>query len=418
MIEKQKEIPLLCEHCQAQLDQLVAQSLIADKDLTILRHPRRALSVTFPLKRESGETQIVHGFRVQYSDALGPTKGGLRIHPAVNLDEVDELAFLMSLKTSLVGLPYGGAKGAIKINPKDLTPQEHEQVVRGFIRQIAHIIGPDYDIPAPDVNTNAETMSLMLDEYEKIVGHTAPATFTGKPFAKGGSLGRETATSKGGFYIIQEMFEGKDPQDITVAIQGFGNVGGHLARLLHEAGFKVVAISDSSTGLYDQNGLDIPALTQLTSQKGARLNSYTDAQHITNEELLALGVALLAPAALGGVITKDNVDSIKATHIVEMANAPITPEADDVLEKQNVVIIPDILANSGGVIVSYFEWVQNRNDEQWTAEKVDEKLRETILPAYEKVEKERQLRPDVDIRTICYLLAVKRILEAEEKRLS
>lgn len=387
--------------------------LLAREDISLLRQPQRSLTVHYPITRDNGTEQIVCGFRIQYNDALGPTKGGIRIHKSANLEEVTKLAFLMSLKTSLVGLPYGGAKGAIKVNPKKLSKKEHEQVVRGFVRQIAHYIGPDHDIPAPDVNTNAQTMAMMLDEYEKIFGHKEPAAFTGKPFALGGSLGRETATSRGGFYIIEKMFP--RPEETTVAIQGFGNVGGHLAEMLHEGGFKITAVSDSSTGIYSKEGLNIPDLVQWKHDE--KSFDSRDEKKISNEELLGLDVDLLVPSALGGVITKENAKNIKARVIVEMANAPTDPEADHILKEMEIVVVPDILANSGGVIVSYFEWVQNKAGEQWTKKKVEDKLKKTILPAYEAVQKESSLRPKLDMRTISYLLATKRVLEAEKRAL-
>lgn len=415
---------LVCTNCKKQLEVIRYHRFFTNEELELLENPRRSLVTYFPLHMDDSSTRIIEGFRVQYNDALGPTKGGIRIHHDADFDEVAELAFLMSLKASLVGLPYGGAKGAIKINPKELSSKEHEQLVRTFIQHIAHFIGPDRDIPAPDVNTNPETMVLMLEEYEKIVGHPAPAAFTGKPFARGGSLGRDSSTSKGGFYIIQEHFKDAAPGDISVAIQGFGNVGSHIAEMLHEAGFTVVAVSDSSAGVYNEHGLPLEDIIRF-KRDGNRFENYTDDPKtasllesattiITNEELLELDVNVLIPSALGGVIHKENAGNIKAQTILEMANAPITPDADPLLKEKGVLVIPDILANSGGVIVSYFEWVQNREDEQWTAEKVDEKLKLTILKAYRKVRAECDKRPQIDMRVASYLLAIKRILEAEK----
>lgn len=349
---------------------------------------------------------------MQYNDALGPTKGGIRIHHEVNLEEVTELAFLMTLKTSLVGLPYGGAKGAIKINAHDLSKNEHEQVSRIFIRHIARNLGENWDIPAPDVNTNENTMAIMLDEYEKVTGTKAPATFTGKPYALGGSLGRDTATGRGGFYIIEEYFKNREPSDIRIVIQGFGNVGGHLSRLLHEKGFKVVAVSDSQTGLYNEEGLPINELLQWKKEGKSFIDR--EEKKISNERLLGLDVDVLAPSALGGIITKENADKIKVPVIVEMANAPIDPEVDETLREKGAIIIPDILANSGGVIVSYFEWYQNKHNESWTNEKVNEKLKDTILSAYKQILTEREKRPKQSLRMVSYLLAIRRILEAEK----
>ncbi|MCI0619756.1 Glu/Leu/Phe/Val dehydrogenase [Candidatus Wolfebacteria bacterium] len=429
---------LVCTNCKKQLAILHRKHVFSDKELELLEHARRALVVNFPAVMDDGSVRVVEGYRVQYNDALGPTKGGIRIHENTNFDEVSELAFLMSLKTSLAGLPYGGAKGAIRINPNELSPFEHERVVRGFIREIARFIGPDHDIPAPDINTNPETMALMLDEYEHVVGHKAPAAFTGKPFARGGSLGRDTATSKGGFYIITEYFsakgayppdgqesasggKNKNPHSISVAIQGFGNVGSHLGELLAKAGFRVIAVSDSSGGVYQKDGLPMDDIIRWKRDKKNLVDftnslGNTSAESITNEKLLELPVDVLIPSALGGVITETNAPRIHARLIIEMANAPVTPDADPVLKEKGVAIIPDILANSGGVIVSYFEWLQNRAGEQWTADKVDDKLKKTILLAYRRVMDECARRPKFDMRTVSYLLAVQRIVEVEKER--
>jgi len=356
---------------------------------------------------DNEEMRVITGHRVQYNDTLGPTKGGIRMHQDSTLEEVTELAFLMTLKTALVGLPYGGAKGAIAIDPHKLSKNEYERVVRGYIQQIAHFIDEDRDIPAPDVNTNAETMAIMLDEYERVTGKHSPATFTGKPFAIGGSLGRESSTSKGGFYIINEMF--KEHHSVRVAIQGFGNVGGHLATMLHDAGFIIVAVSDSSSGIYSESGLDIRDL--ISWKKDGKNFKDRKERKITNKQLLELEVDLLVPSALGGVITKRNAKNIKAPVVIEMANAPIDPDADVLLHEKGIVVIPDILANSGGVIVSYFEWLQNKQDERWSAKKVDDKLKETITNAYNAAQKEYESRrPKLDMRTACYLLAVRKIL--------
>jgi glutamate dehydrogenase/leucine dehydrogenase len=418
------DVRLVCTNCTKQLATVRSHRFFPDNELEVLEHARRALVVNFPVAMDDGSVRVVEGYRVQYNNALGPTKGGIRIHERADFDDVSELAFLMTLKTSLAGLPYGGAKGAIRIDPKTLSPKEHERVVRGFIREIAHFIGPDRDIPAPDVNTTPETMALMLDEYEKTVGHTSPAAFTGKPFALGGSLGRDSSTSKGGFYIIQEYFKNTNPEEISVAIQGFGNVGAHLAELLAEAGFKIVAVSDSGGGIYNESGLPMEDVIRF-KRDGGRFADYADnpktvgilktqTRAIGNKELLALDVELLIPAALGGVITPENAADIRAGVIIEMANAPVAPEVDPMLKEKHIPVIPDILANSGGVIVSYFEWLQNRTDEQWTLEKVNEKLKKMILTAYRNIWDECERRPQLDMRTISYLLAIKRILEAEK----
>lgn len=390
--------------------------MITDKDLEVLKDPQRSLIVHFPLKMDDGSVRMIDGYRVQYNDALGPTKGGLRFHEEVDVEEVSELAFLMSLKNSLAGLPYGGGKGGIKINPRALSEAEHERMTRRFARELAHFIGEDIDIPAPDVNTNGAVMLTMLDEYERVIGRKSPATFTGKPVEHGGSLGRETSTSRGGFFVLREHLATKDPSNVRVAIQGFGNVGGHLAEILFDTGYKVVAVSDASTAIYAENGLDIPHVMECKKDKD--LKDYSCEQKIefiSNDKLLKLDVDVLVPAALGGVITHENANDIKAPLILEMANAPIEPDADVLLQKKNIAIIPDILANSGGVIVSYFEWVQNKQNEQWTEKKVNGKLEEMIVSAYKAVVKESEGK-NITMRTASYHIAINRILEAEKKR--
>ena len=403
----------MCSTCKQHLDSVKKSSSLINTDLSFLETPQRSLTVTFPVLLDTGETKMIRGYRVQYNDALGPTKGGIRIHQDADREEVSELAFLMSLKTSLAGLPYGGAKGAIQINPKDYSATDLEKIIRRFTREISHHIGEDYDIPAPDVNTDPETMRIMLDEYERVIGKKSSATFTGKPVQSGGSLGRDTSTSKGGYYILREHLGDRDPNDITVAIQGYGNVGSHLAELLHTDGFKVVAVSDSSTALYNSQGPPAPELSEWKNE-GKRFSDRSE-EKISNEELLELSVDILAPSALGGVIANNNANNIRAPLIIEMANGPVTPEADDILQKKNVTVLPDILANAGGVIVSYFEWVQNKENVQWVADDVDTKLKEMILSAYEAVMKESRAE-NVNIRTASYILAIKRILEREAKR--
>lgn len=408
---------VLCGNCRVQLSKIEEVGMITGKDLSVLNDPQRTLIVHFPLEMDDGSTRMIEGYRVQYNDALGPTKGGLRFHQHVNVEEVSELAFLMSLKNSLAGLPYGGGKGGLKINPRELSKTEHERMTRRFARELAHFIGEDIDIPAPDVNTNGEVMLTMLDEYERVIGKKSPATFTGKPVAHGGSLGRETSTSRGGFFILREHLAGKKPSDVRVAIQGFGNVGGHLAEILHQEGYNVVAVSDASTAIYSEQGFNIPDVMKCKAEKD--LTEYTckqDFSFISNDELLALDVDVLVPAALGGVITRENAARIKAPLILEMANAPIEPDADPILAQNGIEVIPDILANSGGVIVSYFEWVQNKKSEQWTEAEVNKKLEEIIVPAYRRVAEESSSR-SISMRSASYHIAINRILEAEKKRI-
>lgn len=421
MIYKNEDL-IMCKNCQSQLEKIAGFGYFEDRELEIFKNPKRSLNVNFPLRMDDGSVRLISAFRIQYNDALGPFKGGIRFHQSVNAEEVGELAFLMSLKTSLVGLPYGGAKGGIKINPKELSEGELERVSRGYIDEIHKIIGPNQDIPAPDVNTNPKIMGWMMDEYEKLSGTKAPGAFTGKPLAIGGSKGRDTSTARGGFYILEEKYKNEDKSKLTVAIQGFGNAGSVVAKMLSDVGFKIIAVSDSSTGIIDESGLNVEDLiahknsTKNIQNKTTGFDSFDEKiKRITNEDLLELDVDVLIPAALGGVITEKNADKIKAKVILELANAPIMPEVDYILLKNNTEIIPDILANSGGVIVSYLEWVQNIQNYYWEEDKVNEKLKELILKAYTEVVKENEIH-NQGYRVSSYIIAIKRILEAEKLR--
>lgn len=408
------EEKIVCNNCEVQLERVRKLEHLDSKDLFILENPKRVLSVNFPLRMDSGEVRMISAFRVQYNDALGPTKGGIRFHQDVDFEEVSELAFLMSLKTSLLELPYGGAKGGVKINPKKLSEGEIERVARGYVREMARFIGPAIDIPAPDVNTNAQIMAWMTNEYEKIISQKAPGVFTGKPILLGGSLGRSESTAKGGFFIIEEKYKDQDKSKVKVAIQGFGNAGANIAKMLHDLGFKIIAVSDSQTGLYDEKGLDIPSLIEFKGKKRS-FKDFEGPKKISNEELLKLDADLLIPAALGGVITKENSKNIKAKVIVELANAPVAADAEEDLERRGIEVIPDILANAGGVVVSYFEWVQNLQNYYWKEEEVDERLKERMLRAYLTVLEESRSHK-ISLRTASYAIAIKRILEAEKLR--
>lgn len=403
---------LICLNCQKQLEIINKFKKLEPKENLILKNPKRVININYPIKLDNGNIKLIHAFRIQYNDALGPTKGGIRFHETVTEEDVAELAFLMSLKTALVHLPYGGAKGGIKINPKNYSESELERISRGYVRQFYNNLGPQVDIPAPDVNTNPKIMGWMTDEYETLAGKKTPGAFTGKPIILGGSLGRDTATAKGAFFIIEHMCEIKKNINQTVAIQGFGNAGMNLASMLYNLGLKIVSVSDSKTALFDKNGLNIPELIEFK-----KTNNFTESKlkKITNEELLELNVDFLIPAALGEVITTKNVSKIKAKTIIEVANAPISPDADTLLNKNNITIVPDILANSGGVIVSYFEWVQNTQNFFWTKKMVNDRLKEKIIPPFKqilKVAKEKKLC----LRTTSYKYAIDRILEAERAR--
>lgn len=371
-------------------------------------------------------------WRVQHNNALGPYKGGIRFHPESNLDEVQALASLMTWKTSLMGLPFGGAKGAVKVDPRALSPNELEELSRGYVRAIWQEIGPDKDIPAPDVGTNPQMMDWMTDEYSKLVGHWEPASFTGKSVEKGGSQGREVATGFGGYVILRE-FLNLDPNSVwvltqtefgsTVAIQGFGNVGANLAKILFDKGFKIVAISDSQGALYEPQGIDIKKVSEIKAKTGIidRNTCYSliphklPCIHFTNEDLFALPVDILVPAALENVITADNAGKIQAKVVLEMANGPTAPEAEKILTERGIEILPDILANGGGVVGSYFEWVQNRQNKQWNEKEVLAKIDEKMTEAFQDVA-EAKKQYNTTWRMASYIRAVTKVAEAMKKK--
>lgn len=387
------------------------------ESLEVLKKPKRSLNVTFPVKMDDGKIKYFEAYRVQYNDARGPTKGGIRFHPNVCLDEVKALAFWMALKCAVVDIPYGGAKGGVTLNPKEYSITEIERISRGYMRAMHSFIGQRVDIPAPDVYTNPQIMAWMLDEYEKIEGRHVPGVITGKPVEVGGSKGREYSTSMGGAYILRHMKDemGMIGDNPSVAIQGFGNVGLNIARILSEwGGYKIVAVSDSKGGIYDRNGLDVKGVIAQKESKGTVVG-FPGTKKITNEELLELNVDVLVPSALENQITKDNADRIKAKTILEMANGPVTFDADKILHKRGCVVIPDILANAGGVTVSYFEWVQNLSGSYWIEKKVLQKLEQMMVSAFKDV-LEHVERCSTDYRTAAYILAINRILAAEQMR--
>jgi glutamate dehydrogenase/leucine dehydrogenase len=359
--------------------------------------------------------QEFDAWRIIHNNALGPGKGGIRFHPDVSEDEVKSLSFWMSIKNSLLGLPYGGAKGGVKINPKIMSHDEIEEISREFVRNMHEHIGADKDIPAPDVYTNPEIMGYMMDEFEKIKGHHEPGVFTGKPVSLGGIALRSDATSRGGFIVLKEFLkkEELDKSELTVAVQGFGNAGAHLARMLDDDGIKVVAVSDSKGGIYDADGLDITEVTK-TKQEEGRVQAY-DAKQISNKDILELDVDVLVLAALENQITKENASEIKAKYILELANGPVSQEADKILHKNKQVVIPDILANAGGVTVSYFEWVQNKAGNIFEEDFLKDKLERMMKSAFDRVY-DYFSEEDVDMRTSAYVIAIKRILGAERSR--
>jgi glutamate dehydrogenase (NAD(P)+) len=401
------------EAVQLYFDRAADELKLPEAIRRLLKMPKREVTVEVPVEMDDGRLETLVGFRVQHNNARGPMKGGLRFHWDVDLDEVRALASLMTWKTATVNLPYGGAKGGVCVDPRELSRKEMERVSRKFIDQIHEIIGPDKDIPAPDMGTNSATMAWMRNQYEKYHGFN-PACITGKPVEDYGAKGREEATGRGvgilAFKLLKRM--GHDPQKCHVAIQGFGNVGSHAAKMLHESDFKVVAISDVSGGYYNKDGLDIPhALTH--SIKHGSLSGLDGADSISNEQLLELDVEMLVPAAIGGVINDDNAERIKAKYILEAANGPIMASADDLLTRKGTVILPDILANAGGVTVSYFEWVQNRQYYTWDLNRVRQQLDSVLTQAFEDVWQESNQR-NVSLRTAAYLIAIKRVHRATE----
>lgn len=388
-----------------------------------LETPQAILIVSVPVRMDDGSLRVFEGYRVRHSDLRGPAKGGLRYHPKVDLEEVKSLAFWMTCKCAVMDLPFGGAKGGIAVDPKTLSPAELERLSRAFMARLADFIGPDTDIPAPDVYTNSRIMGWMMDEYSQVVRRRTPAVITGKPLSLGGSQGRDTATGRGGFICLEEMAERLDwkREKTTVAIQGFGNAGQAVARLLYEAGYRILAVSDSRGAILNPKGLDIPAVIEHKNSKKELKAVYSDesvcsedeVETISNEELLALDVDILIPSALSDVITGKNVDTIKAKVILELANGPLTSEADDALAKKDVRVVPDILANAGGVTVSYYEWVQSRTGDYWPAEDVHQRLEKRMKVQFNKVW-ELSEEHQTTLRTAAYTLALQRIGEAVE----
>ncbi|MFD0959836.1 Glu/Leu/Phe/Val family dehydrogenase [Paenibacillus chungangensis] len=403
------------EIAQQQVDTAAKLLNLPEHITHILKNPKRVLSVSFSVKMDDGSVRVFQGYRAQHNDAVGPTKGGIRFHPDVTLDEVKALSMWMSFKCGVVGLPYGGGKGGVICNPREHSKAEVERISRGFMEAIADFVGPDKDIPAPDVYTNAQTMGWMMDTYSRMKGVYSPGVITGKPLIIGGSKGRNEATAQGCVYTILAALEDMDiPADTaTVAVQGFGNAGRIAARLLAEAGCKVVAVSDSKGGVYQPDGLDVAVLEEL--KDNASIADYSGAQQISNEALLELDVDILVPAALENVITSSNAKRIKAKLVAEAANGPTTPEADRVLSEKGIIVIPDVLANAGGVTVSYFEWVQNLQHFYWSEEEVLEKLQGNMIRSYQAV-RDLAAQFEVDLRTAAYMIAMKRIAAAMEAR--
>ncbi len=394
-----------------QFDEAAERLRLDDGIRRVLRVSKRELSVNFPVNMDDGSINVFCGYRVQHSIARGPAKGGLRFSPHVSLDEVRALAMWMTWKAAVVNLPFGGAKGGVMVDPRALSAAELEDLTRRYATEISIIIGPSEDIPAPDMGTNQQIMAWIMDTISMHKGHTVPGVVTGKPVAVGGTLGRLEATGRGILFIIEELCsqKGIHLEGSTVAIQGFGNVGSVAAHLLERAGAKVVAVSDSSGGLHDGNGLDVDSLIECRRSKP--LIECSGVDKITNAEVLGLPVDFLIPAALEGQITSRNAGDVRARFIVEGANGPTTPEADRILEEGGVTVVPDILANSGGVIVSYFEWVQDLQFYFWEEDEVNDRLRKVITRAYREVAAAAE-RDGLTMREAAMALGVGRVVEA------
>jgi glutamate dehydrogenase len=381
----------------------------------LLKEPLRLLTVRIPIRMDNGEIKIYTGFRAQHNDAVGPTKGGVRFHPDVNEDEVKALSVWMSLKCGIVDLPYGGGKGGIICDPREMSFRELERLSRGYVRAISQIVGPTKDIPAPDVMTNSQIMAWMLDEYSRIREFDSPGFITGKPIVLGGSHGRETATAKGVTIMIERALEKKGIplREARVVIQGFGNAGSYLAKFMHEAGAKVLGVSDVYGALYDPEGLDINYLLDRRDSFGTVTKLFKNT--ITNRQLLEQDCDILVPAAIENQITLDNVDRIRAGIVVEAANGPTTLEATHHLTERGVLLVPDVLASAGGVVVSYFEWVQNNQGYYWTEEEVHTRLREVMVKAFENVYNVHISRK-IDMRLAAYMVGVRKMAEAARFR--
>lgn len=396
------------ENALSQLERATKVQSFNKEFLSKLYQPNREIRISIPVRMDDGSLKFFEGYRVQYNNTLGPYKGGIRFHPDTDIDEVKALAFWMTLKCAVANIPMGGGKGGITVNPKELSKEEIERLSRGWIKLMTGVIGPKIDVPAPDVNTTPEIMSYMVDEYEKITGDKTGAVITGKPIEKGGSEGRNKATGLGGFYsfeIIRKKME--LPDSCQVVIQGFGNVGGNAAEIINEHGHKIIAISDSKGAILKKDGIDIKSLNEYKKING-KISGFPNSQNITNEQLLELECDVLIPAALENQITEDNADKIKAKLIVELANGPTTPEADDILLSRGITVIPDILANAGGVTVSTFEWEQNLKNEHWSENEVFEKLKMMMEKETETIF-QRAKNLETDMRRAAFITALERI---------
>jgi glutamate dehydrogenase (NAD(P)+) len=388
---------------------------LRDDIAAVLRSSYREVQVQIPIKLRDGHIHVFSGFRVQHNGARGPYKGGVRFHHEVDLDEVRALAELMTWKTAIVGIPYGGAKGGVNVNPKELDQAELQVVARSFMDKIEKVLGPTRDIPAPDVGTSAQTMAWLMDEYGKLHGHT-PACVTGKPIALEGSYGREAATGRGVVHMFREAAPrlDLDPGEVTFTVQGYGNVGSWAARIMQQIGAKLVAVSDAEGAIRAEAGIDADKLAEIVSDGGA-VTDYDDAERISQEDLIEVECDVFIPAALGGMIHKQNADRLKARMVVEGANSPTTPAADEILADRGVLVVPDVMANAGGVVVSYFEWVQNLQHFRWEEQEVNERLGRLMRKAFGEVSA-RAEKSGESMRVAAYELGIERVVEAASTR--
>ena len=393
----------------------------------ILKSPQRILQFSIPVKMDDGKWKVFEGYRVQYNNARGPFKGGIRYHPQADLNEVKALAALMTWKCAVVNVPLGGGKGGIKVDPKLLSSGELERLTRGYVRAIKDFIGPKKDIPAPDVNANPMIMGWMADEYSQLVGHPVPGVVTGKPLSLGGSQGREAATGQGAFYLLQELAKKLklNPKKTTLIIQGFGNVGYHFAQLAFKEGYKIIAVADSKGSIYDKRhkGMDPKNIRHTKQSRGLIDGCYCvgtvcdckNYKRVTTKQLLELPCDILVPAALENQITRANAGKIKAKVVLELANGPVTTEADEKLNKKRITVVPDILANAGGVAVSYFEWLQNLQNSYWSEQEVNKKLAEIMVKSFHEVWQQKE-KHNTDLRTAAYAVALSRVTEVMQAK--
>jgi glutamate dehydrogenase (NADP+) len=414
------------DNAKEQFEEALRHIDISDDAKECLSMPKEIMTASIPVRMDDGSLKIFTGHRVHYNNSLGPTKGGIRYHPGVTLDEVQSLAFWMTFKCAVMGLPYGGAKGGITVNPKEISKKELERLSRGYVQAFYDFIGPDKDIPAPDVYTNATIMGWMADEYSKISRSYLPAAFTGKPLSLGGSKGRDVATALGGYYIIKNLVNklGMQEKGLRVSVQGFGNAGYNIARFLHDDEYRVIALSDSKGGIVCKDYCFDPVkIMGAKKSKGmidgvyykGTVHDDNDHEHVSNTGVLETECDILIPAAIENQITKDNADKIKAKIILELANGPVTPEADRILAKKGIIVVPDILANAGGVTVSYFEWIQNRQGYYWSEKKIFDKLQKLMTTAFEDIYSIMTAKK-CTLRVAAYIHAIKKIVEAIEAK--